>query len=90
MRGTWLAEHLGLKRLLRSEHPALSSFSVRVQRRDSPTAATDKIVTEVLDPIDITARFGEDPDIDEVDEYVRSVMQEALDKLAATALPVLG
>jgi hypothetical protein len=50
-----------------------------------------KIVTQVLEPIDITAQFGEDPDIDEVDEHVRSVMQQSLDKLAAKRrLPILG
>jgi 1-acyl-sn-glycerol-3-phosphate acyltransferase len=50
-----------------------------------------KIITEVLDPIDITGRFGEDPDIDEVDAYVRSVMQAALDRLASKRrFPVIG
>ena len=50
-----------------------------------------KIVTQVLEPIDIAALFGEDPDIDEVDEHVRSVMQEALTKLATERrFPILG
>jgi 1-acyl-sn-glycerol-3-phosphate acyltransferase len=50
-----------------------------------------KIVTEVLPPIDIAAQFGDDPDVEEVDAHVRSVMQEALDKLAAKRhFPVLG
>jgi 1-acyl-sn-glycerol-3-phosphate acyltransferase len=50
-----------------------------------------KIVTEVLEAIDVTARFGKDPDVDEVDAYVRSVMQTALDRLAGERrLPVLG
>lgn len=50
-----------------------------------------KIVMQVLDPIDITAQFGADPDIDAVDEYVRHVMQEALDGLAKQRrLPVIG
>ena len=50
-----------------------------------------KIVTQVLEPIDIAARFGEDPDVDKVDEYVRSVMQQALSELAAKRrLPILG
>jgi 1-acyl-sn-glycerol-3-phosphate acyltransferase len=50
-----------------------------------------KIVTQVLQPIDIAAQFGEDPDVDEVDAHVRSVMQEALDKLAANRrFPILG
>ena len=41
--------------------------------------------------IDITARFGEEPDVAEVDAYVRKVMQEGLDKLAGQRrFPVLG
>ena len=50
-----------------------------------------KIVTRVLDPIDIAAEFGEDPDVDEVDLHVRAVMQAALDELAKERrFPVLG
>jgi len=50
-----------------------------------------KITMQALPPIDITAEFGEDPDIDEVDAHVRRVMQRALDELAARRrLPVLG
>jgi hypothetical protein len=50
-----------------------------------------KIVTEVLEPIDVTAQFGKDPDVEEVDAYVRSVMQTALDRLAGERrFPVLG
>src|SRR6201998_3578322 len=50
-----------------------------------------KIVMQVLDPIDVTAEFGEDPDIDAVDARVRRVMQKALDKLAKERrLPVIG
>ena len=46
---------------------------------------------QVLEPIDIAAQFGEDPDVDEVDEQVRSVMQEGLTKLAADRrFPILG
>ena len=50
-----------------------------------------KVVTEVLEPIDITAQFGPDPDIAEVDAHVRSVMSEALERLASQRrLPILG
>jgi 1-acyl-sn-glycerol-3-phosphate acyltransferase len=49
-----------------------------------------KIVDQVLEPIDI-ARFGKNPDAAEVDSYVRSVMQTALDRLARERrFPVLG
>jgi len=92
-RGTWLAERLGLKRLMRSDILPLSfgfpfGFSAAVPP-NLPLPA--KIVMQVLEPIDITAQFGEDPDIDEVDEHVRSVMQEALTKLAAQRrFPIVG
>jgi 1-acyl-sn-glycerol-3-phosphate acyltransferase len=50
-----------------------------------------KIVTQVLEPIDIEARFGPDPDVAEVDTYVRSVMQDALDELARNRrFPIIG
>ncbi len=50
-----------------------------------------KIVNQALKPIDILARFGKHPDVDEVDSHVRSVMQSALDRLARQRrFPVLG
>ncbi|AFM16018.1 1-acyl-sn-glycerol-3-phosphate acyltransferase [Mycolicibacterium chubuense NBB4] len=50
-----------------------------------------KIVTRVLPPIDVAAEFGDDPDIGEVDEYVRAAMQKGLDELAAKRrFPILG
>jgi hypothetical protein len=40
---------------------------------------------------DITARFGEDPDVAVVDAHVRKVMQTALGRLARKRrLPVIG
>ncbi len=50
-----------------------------------------KIVMRVLEPIDVTEQFGDYPDIDEVDDHVRTVMQRALDDLARQRrFPVLG
>jgi 1-acyl-sn-glycerol-3-phosphate acyltransferase len=50
-----------------------------------------KIVMQVLEPIDVIAQFGEQPDIDAVDAHVRRVMQTALDALAKQRrLPVIG
>jgi 1-acyl-sn-glycerol-3-phosphate acyltransferase len=92
-RGMWLAQRLGLKRLLRSDILPLSfGFPFGLTAVIPPNLPLPtKIVTQVLEPIDITAQFGEDPDIDEVDEHVRSVMQQGLDKLAAKRrLPILG
>jgi 1-acyl-sn-glycerol-3-phosphate acyltransferase len=50
-----------------------------------------KIVTQVLDPIDVVAEFGEDPDVGEIDARVRQVMQQALGELAAERrFPIIG
>jgi hypothetical protein len=50
-----------------------------------------KIVTEVLEPIHVTARFGDDPDVNEVDAHVRSAMEIALKRLAGQRrFPILG
>jgi hypothetical protein len=50
-----------------------------------------KIVTEVLEPIDVSARFDTDPEVDEVDAYVRGVMEAALKRLASRRrFPILG
>jgi 1-acyl-sn-glycerol-3-phosphate acyltransferase len=92
-RGTWLAERLGIKRLLRSAILPVSfglPFGLTAVIPPNLPLPT-KIVTQLLDPIDIAAQFGDDPDVDDVDEHVRSVMQEALTKLAAERrFPILG
>jgi 1-acyl-sn-glycerol-3-phosphate acyltransferase len=50
-----------------------------------------KIVTQVLEPIDVAEQFGPDPDVDEVDAHVRHVMQAALNELSRKRrFPVLG
>jgi hypothetical protein len=50
-----------------------------------------KIVSQVLEPIDIVEEFGDDPDLDEIDAEVRGRMQVALDELAQQRrFPVLG
>ena len=50
-----------------------------------------KITTQVLDPIDLVAEFGEDPDVTEIDAEIRRRMQVALDELARQRrFPVLG
>lgn len=50
-----------------------------------------KIVTEVLEPIDVIAVFGSDFDIAEVDAHVRRVMQAALHRLSRKRrVPILG
>ena len=50
-----------------------------------------KIVTRILEPIDIIATFGDNPDFAEVDAHVRRVMQDALDDMALKRrFPILG
>ncbi|WP_211318720.1 hypothetical protein [Nocardioides silvaticus] len=45
----------------------------------------------MLEPIDVEAEFGPEPDVAEVDEAVRARMQAALDQLARERrFPVLG
>jgi len=90
-RGTWLAKRLGLQRLRAEIVPVTIGipFGLSVFAPNIPLPT--KVVTKVLDPIDVVARWGPDADVDEVDRYVRKVMQSALDALAAERrLPVIG
>jgi 1-acyl-sn-glycerol-3-phosphate acyltransferase len=49
-----------------------------------------KIRMQVLEPIDLRARFGDDPDWDRAFDYVTSVMQVGLSKLASkTVVPMV-
>lgn len=92
-RGGWLARRLRLDKLIRSDILPISfgfpfGFSMLLPLNvPLPT----KIVTQTLDPIDVAAEFGADPDVATVDAHVRHVMQTALDELAAERrFPVLG
>jgi 1-acyl-sn-glycerol-3-phosphate acyltransferase len=92
-RGTWLAERLQLKRRARSQILPISfGFPFGLSAMIPPNLPLHtKVVTQVLEPIDIAAEFGDDPDVGEVDAHVRGVMQTALDRLARDRrLPVLG
>lgn len=92
-RGTGLAKRLGfIKRLTRIEQVPISfGFPLGLTVGGYNLPLPSKIVTQVLEPIDITARFGKNPDVAEVDTYVRGVMQSAMDDLAAQRrFPVLG
>ncbi|MDV3125906.1 acyltransferase family protein [Mycobacterium sp. 21AC1] len=91
-RGNWLAKRLGLGRIRLDILPVSFGvpFGLSVLLPPNLPLPT-KIITEVLPPIDITARFGADPDVDEVDAHIRDVMQTALDRLASQRrFPVLG
>ncbi len=92
-RGTEVAKLLRLDKLFRAKILPVSfgfPFGLSAVLPVNVPLPT-KIVQQVLDPIDIVAEFGEDPDVDEVDAHVRRVMQTALDELAAERrLPVIG
>jgi 1-acyl-sn-glycerol-3-phosphate acyltransferase len=92
-RGDWLAKRLGVMRRFRMELFPITfgvPFGLSVAFPLNLPLPT-KIVTEVLGPIDITTTFGPNADVDEVDAHVRSLMQEALNKLARERrFPVLG
>jgi 1-acyl-sn-glycerol-3-phosphate acyltransferase len=92
-RGDSIARRLGLKRLVRTEIlPVSIGFPFGVSVFFPPNLPLpSKIVTRVLQPVDVVGGFGADPDVDEVDVHVRSVMQEALDRLAdERRFPILG
>src|SRR5277367_3529133 len=91
-RGNWLARKLGLTKARMEILPVSFGFPFGLSVIFPPNVPLpSKVVTEVLEPIDITAQFGKEPDIAEVDEYVRSVMQTALDRLAKQRrFPILG
>ena len=92
-RGTWLAKRIGIvKRLTRVEQVSLSfGFPLGLSLGNYNLPLPSKIVTQVLEPIDITAQFGKEPDVAEVDAHVRKVMQSVLDDLATQRrFPILG
>ncbi|AFM18398.1 1-acyl-sn-glycerol-3-phosphate acyltransferase [Mycolicibacterium chubuense NBB4] len=91
-RGDSIARKIGLTRARMEILPLSIGFPFGLSVIFPPNIPLpSKIVTRVLDPIDITAEFGEDPDVDEVDLHVRAVMQKALDELARERrFPVLG
>ena len=91
-RGNWLAKRLGLERFRAEILPVSFGFPFGLSVFFPPNVPLPtKIVTQVLDPIDVVEEFGEDPDVDAVDTHVRQVMQTALDKLAKKRrFPILG
>ncbi|WP_396903702.1 lysophospholipid acyltransferase family protein [Mycolicibacterium phlei] len=91
-RGDSLARRLGLTRARMDILPVSFGFPFGLSAIFPPNLPLpSKIVTRVLDPIDVVAQFGADPDVDEVDTHVRSVMQAALDELATKRrFPVVG
>lgn len=92
-RGRAIGRALGLPRLMRTDlFPLSFGFPFGLTGAFPPNLPLPtKITTQVLEPIDVRAEFGDDPDVAEVDVEVRRRMQEALDDLASQRrFPVLG
>jgi 1-acyl-sn-glycerol-3-phosphate acyltransferase len=92
-RGEVLAKWMRLDRFMRTDYmPVGFGFPFGLTFAFPPNLPLPtKITTQVLDPIDIVAEFGEDPDPSEVDAEVRRRMQVALDELASQRrFPVIG
>jgi 1-acyl-sn-glycerol-3-phosphate acyltransferase len=92
-RGQFLGRHSPLRKLMRSDLlPLTIGFPFGLTAAGVPNLPLPtKIVTQVLDPIDVESEFGPEPDVVEVDASVRARMQAALDELARERkLPVLG
>jgi 1-acyl-sn-glycerol-3-phosphate acyltransferase len=91
-RGDQLAKRLGLHRIRLDILPITVGLPFGMTMFfPANLPLPTKIVNRALDPIDIFALFGKHPDIAEVDAYVRSVMQNALDELARERrFPILG
>jgi 1-acyl-sn-glycerol-3-phosphate acyltransferase len=91
-RGTGLAKRLGLGRLRVGILPISIGFPFGVSVFIPPNLPLPaKIITEVLEPIDIVRDFGKEPDVAEVDAHVRAAMQKALDELGRRRrFPVIG
>ena len=91
-RGQWLGRHSPFRKLMRSDlMPLTIGFPFGLTAAGLNLPLPTKIVTQVLDPIDVEDEFGPEPDAVEVDEVVRSRMQEALNGLARERrFPVLG
>lgn len=91
-RGNTLAKLLGLTKARMEILPVTFGFPFGFSVLIPPNLPLPtKIVTQVLEPIDIAERFGPDPDVSEVDVYVRSVMQSALNELKRKRrFPIIG
>jgi 1-acyl-sn-glycerol-3-phosphate acyltransferase len=91
-RGNGLAKLLGLDKVRMEILPVTFGFPFGFSVLIPPNLPLPtKIVTQVLEPIDVVDRFGANPDVDEVDAHVRHVMQAALNELARKRrFPVLG
>ena len=93
-RGRRVAHALMLDRMFRLKVLPISigpPLGVNVLDFPGRVPLPSKIKLQVLDPIDLTERFGADPDRDEVYDSITGEMQDALDTLdRERGIPVVG
>jgi 1-acyl-sn-glycerol-3-phosphate acyltransferase len=93
-RGEWLAKMLGLDKSMRLKAVPISlalPWGINISDMAGHIPLPVKITTEVLEPIDLYERYGDDPDVDKIYEDVMGQMQDTMDALAAERkLPVIG
>jgi 1-acyl-sn-glycerol-3-phosphate acyltransferase len=93
-RGAWLAQLLRLDEVFRLKVLPISiavPWGLNLGDFLGHVPLPAKITVEVLEPIDVREQFGDDPDLNEVYDYVTRLMQETLDTLAAERrFPVIG
>jgi 1-acyl-sn-glycerol-3-phosphate acyltransferase len=93
-RGRRLSRLLRLDQLLRLKVLPISlalPWGINVGDLAGHLPLPAKITVQVLDPVDLRERFGEDPDVDEVYDEILERMQSTLDGLSAERrLPVVG
>lgn len=93
-RGEGLARFLRADRSLRLTAMPISlalPWGVNVGDLLGHVPLPSKIVVQVLPPIDLTARFGPDPEVGEVYDHVTGTMQEMLSELGhRRRVPVVG
>ncbi len=93
-RGEGLARLLRLDKMFRLKVLPISlalPWGLNVGDMLGHLPAPAKITIETLPPIDLREEFGPDPDVEDVYDHIRRLMQAALDALAAERrLPVIG
>ncbi len=93
-RGEWLAKLLGLHRMFRLKVLPISlalPWVLNVGDMLGHVPLPAKITTQVLEPMHLRERYGEDPDVDEIYYDVLTDMQDTLRGLQAERrLPVIG
>jgi 1-acyl-sn-glycerol-3-phosphate acyltransferase len=93
-RGEWLARLTGADRALRLKTlPIVFGFPFGLSIGGFPPVLPlpAKVTMELLEPIHLRERYGEDPDLEVIYDDLMATMQEALTALAGERrLPVLG